>query len=420
MIVKAISRLARPILARGAATCPWKNMDNYYNYEFTSKPKFIEQTERHPLFRVIDLEGNVIAPEYELLDKDFLTKALETMIFSREMDEVYNNAQRQNRITFYMKTTYQEAESIGVVSGIEPQDTLFLQYRDFLLHMHRGASALTVLNNLKGNKNDLNLGKCMPLTMFNVEKNIFPTSAPLGNRNTQSVGAGYLYRVKGEDRVAMCFFGEGAASEGDFHAGINFASTLGSQTLYICRNNCHAISTFREDQYAGDGIAARGLGYGVPAIKVDGNDLLAVYAATKRARALVIERKGPVLVETYSYRGGDHSTSDSAASYRTKERMEILDKYLKLIGDPLPRLTKYMEKKGYLKDSAAWMKKVAEKARAECLSNLKKIDEIKMANYNNMFTDVYGNEHWNIKEQREELSTLIKKYPEAYPTQEYP
>ena len=121
-----------------ATAQPWKTMEFYYNYNFTDKMEFIDHKKRFPLFRVMDLDGKVLAPEYETLDKEFLLSALETMVTCREMDTVYNNAQRQNRITFYMTGTYEEAANIGAISAVKPEDALFYQYREFPMLMRRG------------------------------------------------------------------------------------------------------------------------------------------------------------------------------------------------------------------------------------------------------------------------------------------
>lgn len=129
-------------------------------------------------------------------------------------------------------------------------------------------------------------------------------SSPLATQIPQASGAGYAFRLAGKDNVCMCYFGEGAASEGDFHAALNFAATLKCQTVFLCRNNGYAISTPTKDQYKGDGIVARGLGYGMNSIRVDGNDLFAVYAAVKEARKLCLTQKAPVLVEAMTYRSG--------------------------------------------------------------------------------------------------------------------
>jgi|Transcript_3490 2-oxoisovalerate dehydrogenase E1 component alpha subunit len=154
------------------------------------------------------------------------------------------------------------------------------------------------------------MGKQMPIHYGSRDMNIVTVSSPLCTQVPQASGAGYNYRVRGDDRIAVTYFGEGAASEGDFHPALNFAATLRCQTLFYCRNNMYAISTPIDDQYAGDGIVARGVAYGMPSIRVDGNDLFAIYFATKQAREIIIREKRPVLIEAISYRVGDHSTSD--------------------------------------------------------------------------------------------------------------
>lgn len=157
---------------------------------------------------------------------------------------------------------------------------------------------------------DLGKGRQMPIHYGDKSRNIVTVSSPLCTQVPQASGAGYQYRISGQDRVAVTFFGEGAASEGDFHSALNFAATLRCQTLFFCRNNMYAISTPIDDQYAGDGIAVRGVAYGMPTIRVDGNDVFAIYNAVKKAREIIIKEKRPALVEAISYRVGDHSTSD--------------------------------------------------------------------------------------------------------------
>jgi 2-oxoisovalerate dehydrogenase E1 component alpha subunit len=142
----------------------------------------------------------------------------------------------------------------------------------------------------------------MPVHYGKKSLNYVTVSSPLATQIPQASGAGYSFRVRGEDRVAMTYFGDGAASEGDFHSAMNFAATLNSQTLFYCRNNQYAISTPVDDQYAGDGIAIRGLAYGMKTIRVDGNDIFAVHNAVKKAREIIVEEKKPVLVEAISYR----------------------------------------------------------------------------------------------------------------------
>lgn len=421
MLSRVLKQTARLINCRPfSSNTPWKNMDYYYNYDFNNKMDFIDYKKRYPLFRVLDLEGNVLAPEYENLDKKTCEEGLNIMTLSRMMDEVFNNAQRQGRITYYMTGIYEEAASLGAVLALKFEDAIFSQYRDSTLLIKRGFKSMDFLNNLKGNRDDFALGKCMQLTCLHEKMNLFPNSAPLGNRNPHAAGAGYVFRTSNLDRVAFCSFGEGAASEGDFHSAMNFAATLGSQTLFMCRNNGYCISTFRFDEYAGDGVAPRGIGYGVPALKVDGHDLFAVYNATKKAREMVIERKGPVLVEVYTYRGGDHTTADSADRYRTPDVMKTVDVYIKQIGDPIVRLAKYMQKKGYIKSHEETVKTLMNQYREQCMQNLRDLDHIPMAYHNTMFEGVYKDMPWNLKEQMESFNEHLKKYPKMYPLSEFP
>jgi 2-oxoisovalerate dehydrogenase E1 component alpha subunit len=180
-----------------------------------------------------------------------------------------------------------------------------------------------------GNYEDLGKGRQMPVHYGSRDLNICTVSSPLATQIPNASGAGYNYRIRGDDRIAITYFGEGAASEGDFHPALNFAATLRCQTLFICRNNGYAISTPIDDQYAGDGIAPRGLSYGMHTIRVDGNDVLAVSIATQKARELIMKEKRPVLIETMSYRGGDHSSSDASSAYRNDKEMQKWGNYLK-------------------------------------------------------------------------------------------
>ena len=397
----------------------WKNMENYYKYEFTNKMNYIDHTVRFPVFRTMDIEGNVLSPEYEVADRPTLSRILDLMVVLRESDKVSLNLHRQTRITFCMTSLYEEAIALGIVAALKMEDPMVMQNREQGGLLWRGYTVLDLMHSLKGTDKQETLGKALGLHYVSQKKAVFPTSAPMGSKIGHAAGAGYAYRVKNMDRVAVCFFGEGAASEGDFHSALNFASTLGSQTLFVCRNNGYAISTPIDEQYAGDGIAPRGIGYGIPAIKVDGCDPLAMYYVGKRARELIIERKGPVLIEAISYRGGDHSTSDSAQMYRTKEVMENLKPFLDSIGDPIVRLGKYMQKKGWLPDATAYIDNLTTKTRADCLKWALELDQTPFPDRKHMFEGVYHTPTPNLLQQAAELDAHLAKYGENYPLHDF-
>ena len=229
--------------------------------------------------------------------------------------------------------------------------------------------------------------------------------------------AGYQYRIKGQDRIAITYFGEGAASEGDFHSALNFAATLRAQTMFFCRNNMYAISTPIDDQYAGDGIAVRGIAYGMPTIRVDGNDIFAIYNACKQAREIIISEKRPALVEAISYRVGDHSTSDFSQRYRDDKEMQKWKELLTKIKSPIDRFEKYLTRRGLVKaeDTARFR----EEARTAVRESLKVAIEMRKPGIDELFNDVYDFIPAHIEEQRRELKDHLKIYGKEYDLEQY-
>ena len=211
-----------------------------------------------------------------------------------------------------------------------------------------------------------------------------------------------------------CYFGEGAASEGDFHAALNIAATRSCPVVFICRNNGFAISTPTLEQYRGDGIASRGIGYGIDTIRVDGNDIFAVREATKEARRMALENGGkPVLIEAMSYRVSHHSTSDDSYAYRA--RVEVED--WKRRDNPITRLRKWMENKGIWNEDME--RELRETTRKTVLKEFAAAEREKKPELKNMFTDVYEEMTPEAKAQREELKRILETYPEEYDLSEY-
>jgi 2-oxoisovalerate dehydrogenase E1 component alpha subunit len=239
----------------------------------------------------------------------------------------------------------------------------------------------------------------MPVHYGSRDMNICTVSSPLCTQLPQAAGAGYKYRINGENKIAITYFGEGAASEGDFHPALNFAATLRCQTLFYCRNNMYAISTPIDDQYAGDGIAVRGISYGMPTIRVDGNDIFAIFAATQKARAMILEQKRPVLIEAITYRVGDHSTSDFSAAYRNEEEMKKWSDLLKSFSNPISRLEKYMLREGMI--TADQNEKLRIDARNMVRESLKASSDMPKPSIDVMFADVYKDLPKHIIEQKE-------------------
>ena len=261
-----------------------------------------------------------------------------SMVQVQTVDDIFYNAQRQGRISFYMQNLGEEAVQVGSASSLTPDDMILVQYRELGVFLHRGFSIQEAADQCFANERDTGKGRMMPVHYGSKELNIQTISSPLTTQLPQAVGAAYAMKLKQSKGLSIVYFGEGAASEGDFHAAMNFAATLEVPMIFFCRNNGYAISTPTHDQFRGDGIASRAAGYGMYTIRVDGNDLLAVKAATKAARELALEKSRPVLIETMSYRRGHHSTSDDSTRYRSVTEIDMWKDL-----DPVKRFRNFME-----------------------------------------------------------------------------
>lgn len=246
-------------------------------------------------------------------------------------------------------------------------------------------------------------------------------SSPLATQIPQAAGAAYALKLKRVQSpasvppaVVACYFGEGAASEGDFHAGLNFAATRACPAIFVCRNNGYAISTTTLEQYRGDGIASRGTGYGIDTVRVDGNDILAVREVMKEARRRALEGPcKPVLVEAMSYRVSHHSTSDDSFAYRARADVEDW----KRRDNPLVRLRKYMELRG------AWgeeqEKEARSRVRKDVMTAFAAAEREKKAPLRSMFEDVFAELGPDQKKQMRELGRILDTYKDEYALDEF-
>ncbi|MEC9168696.1 MAG: thiamine pyrophosphate-dependent dehydrogenase E1 component subunit alpha [Pseudomonadota bacterium] len=362
-----------------------------------------------PMLQILAAEGELIEKAVEPdLSKEEALKIFNTMHYIRVLDERMVGAQRQGRISFYLASTGEEAASVASAAALSDDDMIMSQYREQGALAYRGYTTEQFMNQMFSNKDDPNKGRQMPIHYGDKPLNFMTISSPLGTQIPQASGYAYGQKMSGKDVVTICYFGEGAASEGDFHAGLNMAAVLNCPVIFFCRNNGYAISTPAEEQFAGDGIASRGLGYGIKTIRVDGNDVLAIHAATKEARRIAIEEKCPVLIEAMTYRLAAHSTSDDPTGYRSREEE---DKWR--AKDPIARMAKWLESKGWF-DEAENQKRV-DKARQDVLAAMKSCEKTDVCAIEDIVEDVYDTAPWHLKEQLSELKAHIKKYPKMYP-----
>ncbi|KAJ2916143.1 hypothetical protein MD484_g4274, partial [Candolleomyces efflorescens] len=367
-----------------------------------------------PTYRVIDGSGKLLeGAELPEMDEAFAKRLYENMMLLPTLDNVLYNVQRQGKISFYMTAYGEEATIIGSAAGLDKEDEVLGQYREMGVLLWRGFSLDNVMAQCFGNEEDFSgKGRQMPVHFGSPKHHFHTISSPLGTQIPQAAGVGYALRRDPNRRgrsIAACYFGEGAASEGDFHAGLLLASTIPAPTLYIARNNGFAISTPSTEQYHGDGIAARGPGYGIDTIRVDGNDVLAVLNAVREARRRCLEQGRAVLLEAMSYRVGHHSTSDDSFAYRP--RSEVEDR--KRIDNPIVRFRLFLEAQGWWDAEAEADLKA--RLRADVMKSFKRAESLKRHELGELFSDVYaGEQPWNLREQKEELGRLLSKYGNAW------
>jgi 2-oxoisovalerate dehydrogenase E1 component alpha subunit len=362
-----------------------------------------------PMLQMLQADG---VPHKEAtlpdMEETLATKILTTMQYIRILDERMVAAQRQGRISFYLACTGEEASTVGSAAALEPQDMIMSQYREQGTLAFRGYTTEQFMDQMFSNEKDPNKGRQMPIHYGAKELNFMTISSPLGTQIPQASGYAYGQKMAGLPAVTICYFGEGAASEGDFHAGLNMAAVLHCPVIFFCRNNGYAISTPSEEQFAGDGIASRGIGYGIKTIRVDGNDVLAVFAATKKAREIALAENCPVLIEAMTYRLAAHSTSDDPTGYRSKDEEERWR-----AKDPVLRFAAWMQNKGWYNEEQN--KAFLEQSRQDVLNELKRVEKVPVCKIDEIVTDVYDTPPWHLKEQLAELKAHIAKYPDAYP-----
>lgn len=362
-----------------------------------------------PMLQILQPDGSLHDEEVEPeIDRDTATRIYDTMEYIRVLDERMIGAQRQGRISFYLASTGEEAASVASAAALSDNDMIMSQYREQGALAYRGYTTTQFMNQMFSNQEDPNKGRQMPIHYGDKPLNFMTISSPLGTQIPQASGYAYGQKMAGNEAITICYFGEGAASEGDFHAGLNMAAVLNCPVIFFCRNNGYAISTPADEQFAGDGIASRGIGYGVKTIRVDGNDPLAVYAATKQAREIALKENCPVLIEAMTYRLAAHSTSDDPTGYRSREEE---DKWR--AKDPIQRMAKWLTTKGWYDEEAN--KKLIEKSRQDVLAALKTSEKVDICPIEDIVTDVYDDVPWHLKEQLDALKSHIKKYPDAYP-----
>jgi pyruvate dehydrogenase E1 component alpha subunit len=354
------------------------------------------------LLSILDQDGKAPKGKDPNLPAKELQKLYRLMVATRVLDDRGLALQRQGRIGFYLQSTGQEASHLGAAYALQDSDWLFPAYRQPGILLLRGVPLEQVVCEWFGNEGDTSKGRQMPVHYSFRQANFVSISSPIGTQLTQAAGAGMAARIRGDDTVFMTFCGDGGTSSNDFHTGLNFAAVYKAPVVFVCENNGWAISVPSGKQTASESMAIKAEAYGMPGVRVDGNDVLAVYRVCKEAVDRARKGEGPTLVETVTYRIASHSSSDDAARYRDAQEFEAWKKK-----DPIARFQLYLKHKKLWNE--AFEQECTEHAKAEIAAAVKAAEARPNPGPDTMFDDVYMNLTPQLKEQRQELHDLMLK-----------
>ena len=320
-------------------------------------------------------------------------EAYRWMVLARVIDERALSLQRQGRIGFYAPLAGQEAAQVGATYGLEADDWIFPAYRELAVALVRGVPLRTIFDQLVGNSADLSRGTQMPNHFAFRAQNFVSTSSPIGTQITQAVGTAMAMQRRAARAVTIAFFGDGATSSNDFHAGLNFAGVFRAPTVFFCQNNQWAISLPRDRQTRSATLAEKASAYGFPGVVVDGNDLDAVYRAVRTARERAIAGEGPTLIEAQVYRFGPHSTSDDPRRYRADSQVAEAR-----ARDPIHALKERLIAEHQLDEAAD--AKIWEAARAEVAQTFEAAERTPPPEPRTLFENVFAHLTPRLEEQR--------------------
>ncbi|MBK8978364.1 MAG: 3-methyl-2-oxobutanoate dehydrogenase [Planctomycetes bacterium] len=293
------------------------------------------------MLSVLREDGSIVASRDPKLPLEKLLELYETMVLVREFDRRMLVLQRQGRIGFYGPILGQEAATVGSVAALEARDWIFPALREGAAAMMRGLPLHVAIAQLIGNDLDRCKGRQMPCHYTYREGHYYGMSSVIGTQISHAVGAAMAAKLRRDDVVVAGYLGDGATSASDFHAGMNFAAVFKAPCVLICQNNQWAISVPLSMQSASETLAAKADAYGMPSLRVDGNDILAVYVATREAADRARRGEGPTFLELVTYRRLGHSSSDDPSRYRDESEVAAWEQR-----DPVERLRRHLESRG--------------------------------------------------------------------------
>ena len=343
---------------------------------------------------ILDENGQVDKEREPELSDAFLLKLYRYMLLGRRFDERMLNLQRQGRIGTFPPLIGQEASQLGAVAALKAADWMAPAFREALAEIWRGKSMENII---------LYYGGYDEGGAIEEGRNDLPLAIPVSSQTLHAVGIGMAMKYRGKSDVAMTFFGDGATSEGDFHEALNFAGVFQAPVIFICQNNQWAISTPLSKQTRSESIAQKAVGYGLPGVQVDGNDILAVYSACLKAVERARSGEGPTLIECLTYRMSLHTTADDPTKYRNEEEVQAWQ-----ARDPISRFRTYLTDRTILSEEQSLA--YEEEVMAEIQRVVERSEELmnELGAPEDMFAHQYEGLPPHLMRQREEMLGQVR------------
>ena len=353
------------------------------------------------LRQVLDERGEASA-EAPKIEPETLLRMYRAMAAARRIDGRCMKLQRQGRIGFYGTCRGEEAAAVGSAAALRDEDWVFPALRQGAVMLYRGWPIERWFDHLFGNARSVEQGRSMPCHYSDRAVNQVSWSSCMATQLPHAVGMAYAARLRGDDVIAAAYMGDGATSEGDFHTALNFAGVWRTPTVFICNNNQWAISVPFERQSGSATVQAKAAAYGMPGVRVDGNDILAVYQAVADASARARAGDGPTLIEAVTFRMDGHSTSDDPTKYRDEALVAEWEKR-----DPLARFAKYLVVEGVA--SPDDLEAIHTAVEAEIDAAIKSAEAVGPPPPRSLIEGVYATPPWHLEEQFAEVEHAIEE-----------
>lgn len=352
------------------------------------------------LWTILDAEGRADTKQVPPLPGETWLRLYREMRLIRLLDERMMVLQREGRIGFYAEARGQEATLVAPLAAVEPTDWIVPAHRESGVALLRGLPLATFVAQLFGNRHDPGKGRQIPgHPVAPRELRVLPMSSCVATQLPQATGLAWAAKIKRDRTVVLGYLGEGATSAEDFHTGVNFAAVFHVPAVFMCVNNGWAVSTPASAQSASETFAVKALAYGLPGVRVDGNDVLAVYAATREAVERARRGDGPTLIEAVTYRLAGHSSADDPDRYRAQAEVAAWT-----AREPLRRFTTWLRAAGHLDDARA--RAIDDEIAADLRRAIEAEEPVAAPARRSLIEDVYARPLVSLEEQLDELERV--------------